>query len=66
MMGTMDTITPLERSALMGRVRSKDTKPELSAGRLVHRLGFRYRLHAAAKPDLFFPGRKRVIFVHEC
>ena len=65
----MDTLTPNERSERMGRIRSKDTKPEIAVRRLVHSLGFRYRLHGSGlpgHPDLVFPGRKRVIFVHGC
>ena len=53
----------------MRAVRSKDTKPEMDVRRLVHAMGFRFRLHRAdlpGKPDLAFPGRKRVIFVHGC
>ena len=53
----------------MGRVRSKDTKPEMRVRRLVFSLGYRYRLHRRelpGTPDLAFPGRRRVIFVHGC
>lgn len=44
-------------------------KPEMIVRRLVHRMGFRYRLHRhdlPGRPDLVFPARKRVIFVHGC
>jgi DNA mismatch endonuclease Vsr len=57
------------RSATMRAVRNKDTKPEMVVRRLVHRLGFRYRLHSnqlPGKPDLVFPSRHKVIFVHGC
>lgn len=53
----------------MARVRSKDTAPELVVRRLAHRMGYRYRLHGAdlpGKPDLVFPARRKVIFVHGC
>lgn len=53
----------------MGRVRAKDTKPEMFVRRLIHGLGYRYRLHSAklpGHPDLVFTGRKKVIFVHGC
>src|SRR5690242_13946519 len=53
----------------MGRVRSKDTKPELLVRTLVHGMGFRYRLHDRSlpgNPDLVFPGRGKIIFVHGC
>jgi DNA mismatch endonuclease (patch repair protein) len=65
----MDTLSPLERSERMSRVRSKHTKPELVVRSLIHSLGYRYRLHVAAlpgTPDLAFPGRRKVIFVHGC
>jgi DNA mismatch endonuclease, patch repair protein len=65
----MDTLSPLERSERMGRVRSKDTKPELAVRRLVHSLGYRYRLHRTnlpGRPDLVFSSRGKVIFVHGC
>lgn len=64
-----DTISREQRSKVMALVRSKDTKPEMAVRRLVHRLGFRYRLHGQklpGKPDLVFKKRKKVIFVHGC
>ena len=65
----MDTLSPSERSERMSRVRSKNTKPELTIRRLVHSLGYRYRLHATqlpGKPDLVFAARRKVIFAHGC
>lgn len=53
----------------MSRVRSRDTKPELVVRRLLHGLGYRYRLHRKGlpgKPDLVFPSRRKAIFVHGC
>jgi DNA mismatch endonuclease (patch repair protein) len=64
-----DTLTPAERSARMSRVRGKDTGPELIVRRLVHALGYRYRLHKKGlpgRPDVVFPGRRKIIFVHGC
>lgn len=64
-----DTLTPRERSERMSRVRSTDTKPEMRVRRLVHGLGYRYRLHVRelpGTPDLVFPSRRAVIFVHGC
>ncbi|MEM7730596.1 MAG: DNA mismatch endonuclease Vsr [Pseudomonadota bacterium] len=64
-----DILTPDQRSERMSRVRSKDTKPEMRVRRLVHGMGYRYRLHRRdlpGKPDLVFPGRRKVIFVHGC
>jgi len=64
-----DSITPKRRSEIMSNIRSKGMKPEMKVRRLVHSLGFRYRLHVKdlpGKPDLVFPGRRKVIFVHGC
>ncbi len=65
----MDTLTPAERSERMGRVKNKGSRAELFVRSLVHRMGYRFRLHRGGlpgKPDLVFPSRKRVIFVHGC
>lgn len=65
----MDTLSPEARSERMGRVRSRDTKPELMLRKLVWRLGHRYRKNnrvVPGKPDIAFVGRKRVIFMHGC
>lgn len=53
----------------MRAVKGKDTKPEWVVRRLVHALGYRYRLHRKdlpGKPDLVFGPRRKVIFVHGC
>lgn len=53
----------------MGRVRSRDTAPEMLVRRLTYALGYRYRLHGKnlpGKPDLVFRSRRKVIFVHGC
>ncbi len=53
----------------MQAVRSKDTGPEMAVRRMVHAMGFRYRLHRKdlpGRPDLVFGPRKKVIFVHGC
>lgn len=58
-----------ERSALMARIRGKNTKPEILVRKFVSRLGYRYRLHGKGlpgTPDLVFPQRRKVIFVHGC
>src|SRR5690242_14523438 len=65
----MDTITPQQRSALMSKVRSKDTAPELTVRSFLHRAGLRFRLHRAdlpGKPDIVLPSRKIAVFVHGC
>jgi DNA mismatch endonuclease (patch repair protein) len=64
-----DVLTREQRSANMAAIRGKDTKPEIVVRRLTHRLGYRYVLHGRklpGKPDLVFPSRRRVIFVHGC
>lgn len=56
-------------SARMRRIRKTDTVPEMVVRRLTHGLGFRYRLHRRdlpGTPDLVFPCRRKVIFVHGC
>ena len=53
----------------MARVRGKDTKPEMIVRRIAHRLGYRFRLHRKGMPgtpDLIFPARRKVVFVHGC
>ena len=65
----MDTFTPQERSKLMSRVHSRNSKPELLVRRVIHSMGYRYRLHDAklpGKPDIVFASRRKVIFVHGC
>lgn len=64
-----DKSAAAKRSEIMRAVRSKDTGPEMTVRKMVHSLGFRYRLHVSdlpGKPDLVFPSRKKVIFVHGC
>jgi len=65
----MDIVTPAQRSHMMSRIRGRDTKPELAVRRAAHALGCRYRLHRRelpGSPDLVFPGRRKVVFVHGC
>ncbi|MGQ0637542.1 MAG: very short patch repair endonuclease [Planctomycetaceae bacterium] len=64
-----DTLTATERSRVMAAVKSCDTGPELLVRRLVHRLGYRYRLHVRAlpgTPDLVFHRLGKIINVHGC
>lgn len=64
-----DKISADRRSENMRRIRSKGMKPEMLVRRLVHGLGYRYRLHRRdlpGKPDLVFGPRRSVIFVHGC
>lgn len=65
----VDTVDKDTRSRIMARVRGKDTRPEMVVRRLVFGSGYRYRLHDRSlpgRPDLVFPGRRKVIFVHGC
>jgi len=60
---------PEARRAVMRAIKSKDTKPEMAVRRLVHGMGYRYRLHRKdlpGKPDLAFGPCRKVIFVHGC
>jgi DNA mismatch endonuclease, patch repair protein len=64
-----DTVSPSDRSRIMAAVKSKDTTPELLVRRLVHSLGYRYRLHVRAlpgTPDLVFPRLRKIINVNGC
>lgn len=66
---TTDVFDPAKRSAVMARVRSRDTKPELLLRRLLTDLGARYRLHRKdlpGSPDVAMPSRRLAIFVHGC
>lgn len=65
----MDTLTKAERSRLMSRVRSKDTKPERVVRSVLHHLGFRFRLHRRdlpGRPDVVLPKWRTVVLVHGC
>lgn len=65
----MDLLTPRQRSVVMSAVKGKNTGPELAVRKLVHGLGYRYRLHGKGlpgKPDLVFRCRGAIIFVHGC
>lgn len=64
-----DVLTPEQRSRCMSRIRGKNTKPELVVRSMIHRMGYRYRLHRRdlpGKPDLVFVRLKKVMFVNGC
>ena len=64
-----DSVDKETRSAIMSKVRSKDTKPEMEVRRALHRSGFRFRLHRSdlpGTPDLIFPRHSLALFVHGC
>lgn len=66
---TTDVYPPEKRSAVMARVKSRDTGPERAVRRMLWRLGGRYRLHGRdlpGKPDIVLPGRRLAVFVHGC
>ena len=65
----VDTVTPDRRSANMRAIQSTNTKPEIIVRRLAHAMGYRFRLHRKdlpGKPDMVFPKRQAVIFIHGC
>jgi len=65
----VDVFTPAERSALMSRIRGKNTKPEILVRSMAHSLGYRFRLHRhdlPGTPDIVFPRLGKAIFVHGC
>jgi len=65
----MDRIAPEDRSRLMSRVRSADTKPEMIVRRRLHAAGLRFRLHRRdlpGRPDLVLPRLRIAVFVHGC
>lgn len=64
-----DTRTKEKRSEIMSSVHSKDTGPELVVRKLIHGMGYRYRLHVKGlpgKPDIVMIGRKKIIDVRGC
>jgi len=65
----MDKISRHRRSENMRRIRSRNTIPEIQVRSLLHSLGYRFRLHYSdlpGRPDIVFPSRNKVIFVHGC
>jgi len=64
-----DRYSQSKRSAIMARVRAANTRPEIAVRRLVHRLGYRFRLYRRdlpGTPDLVLPKYRAVVFVHGC
>jgi DNA mismatch endonuclease, patch repair protein len=65
----MDRLSVESRSRLMGRIPSKDTVPEVTVRSLLHRLGFRFRIHRKdlpGCPDIVLPRHRKIILVHGC
>ena len=66
---TKDRLTKARRSWNMSRIRGKDTTPEKAVRSLLHRMGYRFRLHGKklpGRPDIVLAKHKTVIFVHGC
>ena len=64
-----DPLSPAQRSERMSRVRSKNTKPELLVRSVLHRMGYRFRVHRKdlpGNPDIVLPKHRTVILVHGC
>ena len=64
-----DVVDRATRSRMMSGIRGKNTKPELSLRRSLHRLGLRFRIHVGklpGKPDIVFPKFKAVVQIHGC
>lgn len=69
MLDMTDIMTPARRSALMARIRGRDTKPEMTVRRMLHGLGFRYRLHRRdlpGRPDIMLPRWKAIVHINGC
>ena len=65
----MDQLTPAHRSWNMSRIRGRDTVPELVVRSVLHRLGYRFRLHdrnLPGRPDIVLTRFRTVVFVHGC
>jgi len=64
-----DMVSAERRSQIMARIRSTDTTPELAVRRLLHRMGYRFRLHVSklpGRPDIVLPKYRTVVLVHGC
>ena len=65
----MDSLSPEQRARTMSRIKGRNTGPELLVRKLLHRMGFRFRLHARelpGTPDIVLPKYRTVIFVNGC
>lgn len=65
----MDNMSPDRRSEVMARIGGKNTKPEILVRRVLHAMGYRFRLHRKdlpGKPDIVLPKYRTVVFVHGC
>src|SRR5689334_5911287 len=65
----MDIVTPARRSAMMANIGPRNTAPELAVRRMLHRMGYRFRLHRRdlpGKPDIVIPRVRAAVLVHGC
>ncbi len=65
----MDVFEPEKRSEIMRRVKSTDTKPEIVVRKILHAMGFRFRLHRKdlpGSPDIVLPRYRKIVLVHGC
>jgi DNA mismatch endonuclease, patch repair protein len=65
----VDRLTPERRSWNMSRIKGKDTAPELALRSMLHRAGYRFRIHRddlPGKPDIYLGGYRTAVFVHGC
>jgi DNA mismatch endonuclease (patch repair protein) len=64
-----DVFTAKKRSDIMSKIGGKDTAPELRVRRLLHAMGYRYRLHRVdlpGKPDIVLPRHRKIVLIHGC
>lgn len=64
-----DVFSEEKRSWIMSRVKGRDTKPEIVVRSIIHRMGFRFRLHQRdlpGTPDIVLPRHKKVVLIHGC
>lgn len=64
-----DKITREQRSRNMSHIRSSNTNPEIVVRKILHKLGYRFRIHRSdlpGKPDIVLPRYRTIIFVHGC
>jgi DNA mismatch endonuclease (patch repair protein) len=65
----VDVFNSEKRSKIMASVKNKNTRPELTVRKILHSMGYRFRLHRKdlpGTPDIVLPKYRKVIFVHGC
>lgn len=65
----VDIVDSITRSRMMSGIKGRDTKPELLIRSLLHKKGFRFRLHVKdlqGKPDIVLPKYRAILFIHGC